>query len=218
MILLNDGSLDLMKSEVQLNELEDFLATNPELHETKAGGLQEFFDQRLDLLLLLGDVFGAGFWPAKYKKEFSIFNEFRADYVVSNAEMSKFLFIEFEDAKSDSIFSRKGNSKSTISYEWSSRFEHGFSQVLDWHFRIDDFRRSSKMKEHFGRQDIEYEGLLVIGRDAALTAQGTEDRLKWRKENVTVNSRRIGCVTFDQLLAEVRGRLKNIRLMHSMPN
>ena len=215
MIVMDDGVLELGRCKVQLDELEAFLAANVELKETKAGGLQEFFDARLDLLLLLGDVFGPGFWPIKHKKEFSIFNEFRADYAIADVSMSKFLFIEFENAKADSIFSIKSKSGSTISYEWSSRFEHGFSQVLDWHFRIDDYRRSSKIKEHFGQQDIEYEGLLVIGRDAAVAKQGSEDRLKWRIENTTIKSRRIHCLTFDRLLAEARGRLNNIELMRS---
>lgn len=216
MIVMDDGVWRYDRLQAQVAELASFLADNPELNEAKAGGLQEFFDARLDLLLLLGDSFGPGFTPAKHKKEFSIFNEFRADYALADDGMSKFLFIEFEDAKSESIFVKKGRSTTNISYEWSPRFEHGFSQVLDWHFRIDDYRRTSKMKEHFGRQDVEYEGLLVIGRKAALEAQGTEDRLKWRLENVAVKSRRIHCITFDKLLEEVRGRLKGIEVVRSM--
>lgn len=218
MIVMDDGVWRIHRLKAQVEQLADFLANNAELGETRAGGLQEFFDSRLDLLLLLGDTFGPGFAPAKHKKELSIFGEFRADYAVADSEMSKFLFIEFEDAKEGSVFKEKARSAGNVSYEWSPRFEHGFSQVLDWHFRIDDYRRTSKMKEHFGHDDIEYEGLLVIGRDAFVRKQGGENRLKWRIDNVAVKSRRIQCITFDGLLAEARGRLKSIEiLLQSVP-
>lgn len=213
MIKLEPGTLDLAQCEKSLDEYEDFLNATKEIEETGLGSLQEFFEKRLDLLLLMGDMFGPGFWPTHYQKEFTLFNEFRADYVVSDQTKQKFLFIEFEDAKEHSIFSEKSDSKTGTSYHWSRRFEHGFSQIVDWQFRIDDYRRSIKVEEHFGSDDIAFQGVLVIGRDCFLKKHGTQRRFDWRLKNITVQSRPIHCLTFDKLRREMVGRLENLKLL-----
>ena|GEM_PF-2924544 len=121
-----------------------------------------------------------GYWhfglePAFYKPEMNLFNnEFRADFVVSDRENKKFVFIEFEDATEDSIFklkSRRSNVANT-SYEWASRYEHGLSQVIDWYYRMDDYERTHKFEEYFGHRLVSYTGLLVIGRDKFIQQAG----------------------------------------------
>lgn len=196
-------------SENELTEFKAFLDANHELEETGVGSLQEFFDARLNLLLLMGDVFGPAMHPTHYQRELVLLNEFRADYVVSEQSKSKFLFIEFEHAKKNSIFTEKNDSKTGTSYEWSSRFEHGFSQLIDWQFRIDDYKQSSKIDEHFGSSDITFQGVLIIGRDHFLKQQGMQRRFDWRVTNTTIKSRPIHCMTFDKLYREMIGRLEN---------
>lgn len=213
MIKLEPGTFDLAQCEKSLNEYGDFLNAKIEIEETGLGSLQEFFEQRLNLLLLMGDMFGPGFWPTHYQKEFVLLNEFRADYVVSDQTKRKFLFIEFESAKEHSIFSEKNDGKTGISYHWSGRFEHGFSQIVDWQFRMDDYRRSSKIEEHFGSDDITFQGVLVIGRDYFLKKHGTNKRFDWRLKNITVQSRPIHCLTYDKLYHEMVGRLGNLKLL-----
>ena len=119
--------------------------------------------------------------PGAYQDEQGLFGEFRADFAVANAERSRFLFVEFENAKADSIFQRKGNKASgstNPSYECSARFEHGFSLVVDWHFRIDDYRNSSKLAETLRPEFIAFEGLVVIGRDEFLRRHGMTRRFR----------------------------------------
>jgi hypothetical protein len=58
------------------------LESNLELNETGAGSLQEFFNARPNLLLLMGESFGRRMWPKHYQTELVLLNEFRADYVV----------------------------------------------------------------------------------------------------------------------------------------
>ncbi len=55
--------------------------------------------------------------------------------------------------------------------------------------------------------NVEYSGLLVIGRNSALKP-GERDRLRWRQQNVLVNSRKVECVTFDDLHSDLTRKLK----------
>lgn len=210
MIKMIEKTLDLTTCGQSLDNLEALLKNNREISETGQNGLQEFFTSHPDLILLMGDCFFPGLSPAAYQHEFSIIGEFRADFAVCNQLKSKFLFIEFEDAKKDSVFVTKSNGRTSISYEWSPRFEHGYSQVVDWHYRMDDLKRTFKFSEHFGQTDITYDGLLVIGRNEFLKEANGANRLKWRKEKTIINSARIHCITFDELFEELRGRYNTI--------
>lgn len=138
------------------------------------------------------------------KHEFCLFGDFYADLVVGDSEKSSFCFIEFEDARKESIFKKNFN-KSTL--EWSPRFEHGFSQLVDWFWRIDDYRRTQQLKNIFGNDEsFSFTGLLIIGRDSFL-AELEKARLKWRLEKVLIDSRKVNCITFDQLLSYLEERL-----------
>jgi hypothetical protein len=215
MIKLRPGSLNLGLCQTNLDEFKELLDTRREIEETGRGSLQESFNSRMNLLLLMGESFGPGMCPAHYQNELDLFNEFRADYVVSDATLRKFLFIEFEPAKADSIFEVKNDRRTGTSYQWSRRFEHGLSQVVDWQFRIEDYRRTSKLLEHFGSDDIVFQGVVIIGRDHFLQAQGTQKRFDWRVGKTAIDSRSIHCFTFDTLYREIARRLENLKLLLS---
>lgn len=205
-----DLKFSLPSCKTALAELKILLATKPELDETGPDGLQEFFWERPALLLLMGKCFGPTMKASSYQREFSIFNEFRADFAVCNQTKDRFLFVEFEDAKSDSVFAKKADGARSVSYQWSPRFEHGFSQVVDWHFRMHDYRRTSKLEEHFGSQPIAYIGILVIGRDQHVKGTGNSQRLAWRRETTVIDSEPLRCLTFDELAFELEERLTEI--------
>lgn len=210
MIQLKELPYDRAASIADIDALEQRLKdVSAEIGETE---LHELFSDRPQLLLALGDIYGPIMLPGAYQDEQGLFGEFRTDFIVSDEERSRFLFIEFEDAKVDSIFKQKNHSGSTSpSFEWSSRLEHGLSQVLDWHFRVDDYRSSSKITETFGPDFLTYEGLVVIGRDEFLRRQGLKRRFEWRVQKTVVDSKNIRCVTFDHLLRELQGRVKSLR-------
>ena len=58
-------------------------------------------------------------------REFSIFGDHRAHLVYGDRKNHQFCFIEFEDARSTSIFNTAA-AKTTP--DWLTRFDHGFSQ------------------------------------------------------------------------------------------
>ena len=205
MIKMIPAKLDLSTAKTDLAALDKLLADNDELEETGSGGLQEFFTLRPNLLLLMSRAFCPGLLPAAYLHECSVVHEFRADYAVANKDRSKFLFVEFENAKKDSIFSSKAITKANHSYQWSKTFEHGFSQVVDWYFRIDDYQKTSKIEEHFGAPKIDDVGILLLGRDHFLKQAGLAQRFEWRRKFTVINSQHLHCFTFDELALELRG-------------
>ena len=104
----------------------------------------------------------------------------------------------------DSIF-KTPRGKSTP--EWSARFEHGFSQVVDWFTHLDDLKKTARFQRDFGTGHVRFSALLVIGRDAGLTDHD-RFRLEWRAEKVRVDSHAVECVTFDGLHAHLDRHLR----------
>jgi hypothetical protein len=66
----------------------------------------------------------------------------------------------------------------------------------------------------FGNQSVEYEGMLVIGRSHHMDF-GERARLNWRKQHMVLNSKKIHCITFDELLSSVNQRLDMLALLAS---
>jgi hypothetical protein len=142
--------------------------------------------------------------------EFDIFGDHTADLVVGDATRRTYSFIEFEDASPESIFRKEGK-KGTLA--WATRFERGYSQIVDWFWKLDDLARTDTLRYRFeGAKSIRYHGLLVIGRTSHL-APLEQERLSWRRDRVVVDSRRISCVTFDELYDNLRDKLSLLDLM-----
>jgi hypothetical protein len=102
-----------------------------------------------------------------------------------------------------SLFIKRGK---RVTRDWSPRFEHGYSQIIDWFHKLDELRRSDDLVTRFGGRSIHFSGVLVIGRDQHLQP-GEFERLEWRRANAVVASRRIECVTYDELARDLEDRL-----------
>ena len=138
-------------------------------------------------------------------REFSVFGDHRADLVVGDTKNGQFCFIEFEDAKGTSIFNRAGT-KTTP--EWSTRYDHGFSQLIDWILWIENNSGNAAYAERFRSMSIRYNMLLVIGRDRDLADPSLRERFDWRSDSVVVASKKVHCITYDMLYDDLRTRLK----------
>ena len=75
---------------------------------------------------------------------------FRTDLVVGDSETHSYCFIEFEDATSSSIFVKRKR----VMSQWASGFEHGFSQLVDWFWKIDDLKSTSSCRSTFGDNHV----------------------------------------------------------------
>ncbi len=201
-------TFDLLESERQVNEFERLLEERPSLKEKT--DILPFFRSRPHLSAMCGVLSPAlVIGPVdRIALEYDLFGDYACDLALGDWNRKAYCFIEFEDAEPQSIFQKAGK-KATR--EWGRRFEHGYSQVIDW------FHKLTKMTEHpdfearFGKRTIGFDGALVIGRDKDLLASELA-RLEWRQEHVVVHSKRIMCVTFDALLRLMQSRLKNVSL------
>jgi hypothetical protein len=202
-------TVSLSKAQIK-DDLKAFKAllsdpAKPDLEER--ADILPFFRRRPHLCALMGRYNPniVDYKNLNIAYEFNLFGDHIADLAIGDVANHEYCFIEFENATERSVF--KKTSKQTP--EWSTRFEHGFSQLVDWILWIENNKGSPAFVNRFNAQSIEYNMLLVIGRDRHLAAQGLRDRMNWRTQHVVVASKKFNCITFDKLYEDLllRSRL-----------
>ncbi len=199
-------SIILNKKQARI-ELKEFKAllddpTKPELDERK--DILPFFAAREQLIALIGAYNTNIVRFDRIATEFDIFGDHTADVAIGDSQDHQYCFVEFEDAKESSVFSKSKK----VTPEWSARFNNGCSQVIDWLLWLENHKNTLPYQQRFGVGEIQYVGLLVIGRDRFLTDPALKQRLIWRSEQVIVSSRKLCCITFDKLYADLDTRLR----------
>lgn len=182
-------------------ELQQLLSRKQSLKEKD--DLLPFFKSRKHLSAFIGSYVAGIVNYNRVAHEFSLKGSFFCDLVVGDWHRRHYAFVEFEDASSHSVFSGK---KGRRTPEWSRRFEHGFSQLVDWFFMLDDERETTEFQNAFGDKSIDYTGLLILGRDQSLGVRETR-RLAWRTQYVQIHAKTIHCITLDQLCKDLLERL-----------
>jgi hypothetical protein len=145
-------------------------------------------------------------WADRICSEFDVYGDFRCDLAVGEWGRAAYCFIEFEDARKDSIFEKR---RTRATREWGKRFDHGYSQIIDWCHKLDGLTPGADLLARFGHYEITFEAILVIGREAHLDP-GEKQRLGWRRDKVTVNTKKVICLTFDDLLGQFETRLATL--------
>lgn len=191
---------DPARCAAELDDLARLLGARPALAERR--DILPFFRAHRHLTALLGSYHPALTTYDFLAYELRLFGAFVADVVVGDWSKKAFCFVEFEDAGPNSVF-RRGR-RGTVA--WAPRFEHGFGQIVDWFWKLDDLRGTTALSEVFGAPTIDAAAILVAGRDAGMTAT-ERARLEWRRRHVLVASQRIYCCTFDELERDLRQRL-----------
>ena len=187
-----------------IDAFERLLTNKDELSER--ADVLPFFRQHEQLAVLMGMFNSRISWVDRIAWEFDIFGDFACDLAVGEKDRGAYCLIEFEDAASNSVFQKQGK-KATR--EWGTRFDHGYSQAIDWAHKLDDLRGTSSVLARFDQNVISYEMVLVVGRDSYLNA-GEKQRLNWRSDNVLVGNKKVLCMTFDGLLSQLRVRLRGL--------
>lgn len=191
---------DPAQFEKELNAFDVLVKSETDLSETT--DIQPFFKKSKHLSAYMGTIFPEIGPATEITFEYPFFGDFKADLLLGNKAAKKFCVVEFEDGCQDSIFKKqpkRGNP------EWSARFEHGFSQLTDWFYNLDDFKGTKGFAKTFGDGHIRFFGLVIIGRSASLDA-AKRSRLDWRTEKVLIDSHPVTCLTFDDLHASLRDR------------
>lgn len=194
-------ALSIQKCVKELAEFEVLLASKAELKERDE--ILPFFKKNLNLAAFLGTYIPDIANPDRVANEYDIFGDFACDLAVGDSKSQTFLLVEFEDAKAESLFVKNG-AKATP--EWAPRLEHGFSQVLDWFWKLSDMEKSDDYENRFGARHVAIHGLVVVGREQTLMPR-EKARLKWRQDHTIVHSKKVSVITFDQLARDLKYRL-----------
>lgn len=187
----------------ELDDLKIHLDENDNLNERK--DVLSFFRSRRHLSVFIGSYFTYISDFNRIAYEYDVFGDFKADLVIGDASSGWYGFVEFENAGPSSIFATK-HGKATP--EWSSRFEHGFSQLVDWFWKLSDMENTRDFANRFGDDYAGYEGMLIVGRIDGM-ARRERDRFRWRRDNMLVNSKHVHCVTFNELHNHLDARLRS---------
>lgn len=193
MKVLEHFTLRLDKCRKELAEFKKLLDLKESLSEQD--DILPFFKANKHLAALIGAQNPKINGFDRIATEFDLFGDYSCDLVIGDSVSHNYCFVEFEDARFNSIFTRR---RQKATPEWSPRFDHGFSQVIDWFQILEDQQRTAQHKAKFGADVIQFMGLLVVGRRHFLGDREFE-RLRWRSEHVQVGSRQVNCITFDEL-------------------
>ena len=200
---------DYSACRAQLEEFRKLLASKPELSEN--ADILPFFRERRQMCTLFGMFNPRIVWVDRFASEFDIFGDFACDIAVGEWTRGAYCFVEFEDAKKGSVFEKKGRATP----EWGRRFDHGYSQVIDWMHKLAGRETSADNLARFGAYQINCEGILVIGRDA-FQEPAEMERLAWRSDRVSVNQKKVICLTFDQLLSQFDTRMNGLAVVYEL--
>lgn len=174
---------NLLNSKLELGEKKDiqpFFRDNPLLIPAMAG-LAEMSRMDIDEL----------------EFEFDLWQGLICDIGFGDSKTNTYCLIELEDATKESIF--KNSPKNYPKY--SNRLECGFSQIVDWLYKIDMMKNtSSEIKRRFASDNPKISAILIIGRSEFLDDDSKRKRFEWRFKKTIVNSEKIICYTYDDLL------------------
>jgi hypothetical protein len=148
---------------IQLGEFKKLLDKKKELSERN--DILPFFKKRKELSALVGSLHPKIYKYDKLAFEYNLFGDFVVDLAIGDSVRKSYCFVEFESAKYNSIFVAKSG-KTTP--EWSPTFERGYSQIIDWFWKLNDMERTEEFENRFNSRTIKYVGVLVVGRNEYL--------------------------------------------------
>jgi hypothetical protein len=185
----------------ELNDFDAFLKSKADLSERD--DIIPFFKDRKHLTAYIGTLYLNVAVATEVCFEFDISGNFRADILLGSRAANQFCIVEFEPGEEDAIFKKQDRKHP----EWSARFEHAFSQIVDWFWALEDMKGSTDFRTTFGDGEIVFTSLLVMGRSASLDDAKTR-RMVWRTKKVLIDTNKVTCITFDQLHAALKEKFE----------
>lgn len=194
---------DLRELRAELNAFGALLQSGAALSEAK--DICPFVRRSRHFAAALGSANNALGAPDMLALERPLFGSFPCDVATGSSTSRQFTLVELEDAREDSVFEPV---RGRAYPRWSRRFERGFSQLIDWAWRIDRERQPSPTLDPvFGTPDPKIHYLLVIGRDQWFGGAGRA-RLDWRGLHNGISGQRTTIWTYDEMFAFIDDRLK----------
>jgi antiviral defense system Shedu protein SduA len=195
--LFRSIDLDISRAADEFIEFKKFLQDNATFSERQ---VVNELKKRLHLSCLMGSLIAGVPRSNVYKFEFQIQGVFRADLVVGNSLQKRFVLVEFESGRTNSLF---GPTRTNQMRDWSRQFERGFGQLVDWAWAKHDAGNTQIFRNAFGCDDMSTASLLVCGRDTLMDAT-EQKRFFWRCHNIGLAGTSATCLTYDGLLVFLR--------------
>jgi hypothetical protein len=186
----------------ELDAFEALLNSKADLAEQE--DVQPFFKNNKHLTAFIGTLYLNIAVATEICFEFDLAGDFRADILLGSKKDNQFCVVEFEPGKQDVIFKKQPRRKNP---EWSSQFEHAFSQIIDWFYTLEDQKQTAAFQNAFGTAEITFASLLVMGRKNSLD-DPKRRRLAWRTKKVLIDSNKVTCITFDDLHAALKEKFE----------
>ncbi len=188
-----------------ISEFRILLNTHIELEEKKH--LQPFFKKHPVLIFLL-----AGLGRVSRTKvdecefEFDLWQDLVCDIGIGDSEANTYCLIELEGAQKNSLFKNKPKNYP----KYSDRLECGYSQIIDWFFKIDEIKNTSGIKRRFAGEYPRVNAVLIIGRSHFLNTDLERNRFNWRRDNTLIGAKNVNCLTYDELLVYFESKTKEM--------
>ena len=208
---LNQFVYDRVKASTELANFRRLLTGRKELREKE--DVLPFFKQHRQLTAAIATLYSYVSRPNRLRFEHRVAGHFRCDLLIgqqADDAVSRFILVEFEDARPHSIFGRGTSSRRHP--EWGRRLEHGFSQIIDWFWWNDENGGGQEFRDTYGPGAVEFHGLLVTGRTADLDDAGRR-RLHWRSSRLKVGSQELRILTYDDLHEALANELESAALI-----
>lgn len=141
--------LELDEVARELDDFAVFLAGHTTLDERR--DVLPFFRAHRQLSLFLGSYDVKLEDYDRVAHEYRLWGQFTADLVVGDWSNKSYCFVEFEEAKRDSVFATTRRQ----TREWGSVIERGYSQIVDWFWLLDAERDTQTYEMKFGARRVE---------------------------------------------------------------
>jgi hypothetical protein len=188
-----------------ISEFRILLNTHNELGEKEH--LQPFFKKHPILIFLLAGLGRVSRSSVdEYEFEFDLWQDLVCDIGIGDSAANKYCLIELEGAQKNSIFKNKPKNYP----KYSDRLECGYSQIIDWFFKIDEMKSISSIKRRFSGDYPRVNAVLIIGRAHFLTTDSERNRFNWRRDNTLIGAKSVNCLTYDELLTYFESKTKEI--------
>ena len=138
--------------------------------------------------------------------EFDLWGNFRCDVGFGNSTTNTYCLIELEGAQKNSLFKNKPKNYP----KYSDRLECGYSQIIDWFFKIDEIKNTSGIKRRFAGEYPRVNAVLIIGRSHFLNTDLERNRFNWRRDNTLIGAKNVNCLTYDELLVYFESKTKEM--------
>jgi Domain of unknown function (DUF4263) len=196
-------TLNLNQLADEVDELADFLASHTALKEREQ--VAPFFKSKKQLCAALSLTNSSVELPDRVAVELDLFGDFACDVASGDSSANAFTLVEFEDAQECSVLGKLERGKTMK--RWAPRFERGFSQLVDWAWRLHtEGGTTDAYHRIFGANNANVHLLLIAGRDTDLRPED-HARIRWRANNTSLGGFRTTCMTFDGVLNTLRRRL-----------